>query len=241
MKKLSFLVPALILQVLTCFAQEQPNKTSLSYLLKSFDKSELEVTSYSEPIIFWDRDELISRIETAVFKDTVWAKEYFFKYKDSLNKPYHPKLGLTENEFSRLMLINSNQPRFLKSDEFTVEVVRVDGILTFHSDDEELNLLEELKIDLNSGTLNLYGQPVPDQKSVNVDKTDNVFASKWSGFKWGGFVEDETNGDEYLISVTLGQLEISKQIYLEIKSMLLDIDLDERGQVLDLLIETDKM
>lgn len=168
--------------------------------------------------------ELLEKFQIGVQKNYEWFIESIKNRKEGEIMPYHPNLGLTENEYKELNLYNDNV-EFIKIDSGKIKIIKLNNTISFKTD-EKLKFLEFIKIDIKNNTILFDNYKLEFSDFPNILDPNNALKSKWKGYSWEftepkGFDIDNFKDLKTLTvkqyKFTLGKLENSGKTIMIIK------------------------
>jgi hypothetical protein len=126
--------------------------------------------------------ELLEKFQIGVQKNYEWFIESIKNRKEGETMPYHPNLGLTENEYKELNSYNDNV-EFTKIESGKIKIINQNNTISFKTE-EKLKFLESIKIDIKTNTVFLDNYKLEFNDYSNVTDPKNALKSKWKGYNW---------------------------------------------------------
>lgn len=177
-------------------------------------------------------EELNNKFVSGIQENPEWFLEQQKKMQES-GEPigYHKNLGLSKSEFNELKtyMENSTGIEMVPSDSGVIEIVSKEGIISFVGSGR-LEILDYVSIDIKNKVAWVGDKELKNFSTVIVDNDNNGLKSKWKGYKWifeetnnpEGFkglesMDDLTNLNMKLYTLTVGRLEKNRKTYCEVK------------------------
>jgi hypothetical protein len=158
--------------------------------------------------------ELKEKLEQAVRRDTAFFAEYLRRGKPDPNGPlpYHPKMGITEEEYEELLTL-PNEEGMKKIGEATLVVREQDGHLLLDGGDP-LPAVRAVDIDLGRDVVRTSLGELTERLEVSPSFAEQSVTGPWRGVQWR-----MTNVIAAFVSFGLGRLEESGRgiLYYEMK------------------------
>jgi hypothetical protein len=158
--------------------------------------------------------ELKQKLEQAVRRDTVFFAEYLRRGKPDPNGPlpYHPKMGITEEEYQELLTL-PNEEGMRKVGEATLVVREENGHLLLAAGDP-LPAVREVDIDLDRDLVRTSLGELTERSEVEPSFVTQSVTGPWSGVQW-----KMANAVAALVTFGLGRLEDSGRgiLYYEMR------------------------
>lgn len=222
----------LLLFVVACGQGQNGNKSdnrnnSLLTLLK---EGEYKVGVMDKVTMPPRTQELMQKFQAAIKKNPDWFLEAQKKVKETGQPlPYDERIGMTEEEYIDFLKLmqNGNGMEMTKSGTENVSIKHSDGKIIFKGTGT-LDILNEVSINLSGQLANIGQFKLEQIDSVNVTDDNNALKSKWTGITWrfetsSKNTEDLKSFEDYqdlnmkIYKVTLGQLERTKKLYMQIQ------------------------
>ena len=222
----------LLLFVVACGQGQNGNKSdkkdkSLLTLLKEGDHKADVMDKVTMPP---RTQELMAKFQAAIKKNPDWFLEVQKKVKETGQPlPYDERIGMTEEEYADFLdlMQNNNGMEMTKSSTETVSIKHSEGKIVFKGTGT-LDILNDVSIDLSGQLANIGQFKLEQIDSVNVTDDKNALKSKWTGVAWrfetsNKNTEDLKTTEDYqdlnmkIYKVTLGQLERTKKLYMQIQ------------------------
>jgi hypothetical protein len=158
--------------------------------------------------------ELKQKLEQAVRRDTIFFAEYLRRGKSDPNGPlpYHPKMGITEDEYQELLTL-PNEEGMRKVGEATLVVREENGHLLLAAGDP-LPAVREVDIDLDRDLVRTSLGELTERSDVVPSFVMQSVTGPWSGVQW-----KMANAVAAFVTFGLGRLEDSGRgiLYYEMK------------------------
>ena len=174
--------------------------------------------------------ELMQKFQLAMQKNPDWFLEAQKKVQETGQPlPYDERIGMTENEYAEFLELmqNDNGMEMTKSGTETVSIKHSGGRILFRGTGT-LDILNDVSIDFSGQLANIGQFKLEQVDSVNVTDDKNALKSKWTGVTWRfetsnkniedlKAVEDFQGLNMKIYKVTVGQLERTTKIYMQIQ------------------------
>lgn len=222
----------LLLFVVACGQGQNGNKAdnknnSLLTLLK---EGEYKVAVMDKITMPPRTQELMQKFQEAIKKNPDWFLEAKKKVEETGQPlPYDERIGMTEEEYADFLdlMQNNNGMEMTKSGTETVSIKHSDGKIVFKGTGT-LDILNDVSINLSGQLANIGQFKLEQVDSINVTDDKNALKSKWTGITWRfetsnkntenlKTVEDYQDLNMKIYKVTLGQLERTKKLYMQIQ------------------------
>lgn len=154
--------------------------------------------------------ELIDKLQLGIAANQDWLAEYVKEYEGK-ELPYHPNLGLSQEEYDEYLRLSDNIKLYKSADGILSIEKTGDGQYKI-SQMEGLRLIDNIIIDLSENTVSTnYGTC---KYSGEIKASDQQIATgRWNGYSW--ILEDMADASNYQsVQFNLGQMEDSKKIIL---------------------------
>lgn len=181
--------------------------------------------AYSDPRLL----ELQKRMTEAVKQKSAWFKEYKQMYGQPV--PYHPNLGLSQDEYKELLqLYSQNKPELQLSAVEDVEVTAKKNSILFKGKND-LQFMNDLEIDIRNNLVRLNGHELEFLEEENTNDADNIFRTSYSAYTYqflepGNAVKlspnDYKKQNVSIYKVTIGKLERGNRTFMIIKGLEFD-------------------
>ncbi len=171
------------------------------------------------------REELSEKSLAGIQQNYEWFIDYMKSYPDGKPKPYHPNLGVTEDEYKELQSLLSDI-EFVSSLNSHITIKRKNNIIEFEADNKSLKLLEYVKIDLLKNIVTIGEYELSFSDTINITDDKNGLKSKWKGYVWKleepqGIDFDALKDLQSLktkqYKFTIGRLEKNNKTFMSIK------------------------
>lgn len=126
--------------------------------------------------------ELTQKFQQAVKENYNWFLDFIKTVPEGAPLPYHPKLGLTQPEYTELMDY-MNHTEIITSGKESVTIVRTNDMIHFKSKGK-LAILDSVIIDLDSNVVLFMGYRLAFADTLEVTSEQNALKSAWSGYAW---------------------------------------------------------
>lgn len=160
-------------------------------------------------------EDLTKKLQVAISTNQDWLLDYIKDYEGQ-TLPYHPNLGLGEDEYNEYLKLSENI-KLYKSADAKISIEKIGDQQYKISQNEGLKLIDNIIIDLSKNTVSTdYGLCKYNGEITASD--DQVATGRWYGYSW--MVENIKDSSNYKsIQFNLGQLEESKKviIYFQVK------------------------
>ncbi|MEM6964874.1 MAG: hypothetical protein AAF573_08925, partial [Bacteroidota bacterium] len=153
-----------------------------------------------------------------------WYTNYRKQYPKGRTFPYHPNLGVTEEDYNYYL---NNKDNFgIKSTiKSQLKIIQKGLEISFKGQDQ-LNIMNKIKIDLENLTINYSDKELIFTDSIYIPNNFNIYRSSWKGYKWIFNDPENMEGlniwDMYSIpmksySITIGKIEKTGLTFFAIK------------------------
>ncbi len=228
MKKTLILLISIIF-LNSCNSQTKRNSPNISGNIKTDLNNLLQNGHFSADIMDGVKQsprqqELTLKFQQGVQNNYEWFVEQLKTVESGKPMPYHPNLGLTEDEYIELQSFN-NDIEIISTGKENVEVIKNDSIISFKSQGK-LKILESVKVHLNKDEIIIGQYTLTYLGAANITDTNNGLKSKWKGHNWRyefpenldlGILKDLENLKAKQYKFTIGKLEKNGKTFLQIK------------------------
>jgi hypothetical protein len=174
--------------------------------------------------------ELQNKLVAAVNKNKDWFLEQQKKAgQNSGPMPYHPNVGMTEEEYAELIELTQNglDVEMAKSGSAKVSIIHQNDLIKLDGTGK-LKILKDVKINLKDNIVWIGDYKLDNFQEINVDTDKNGLKSKWHGYQWRyEYTDSPKNLDELTSAelqsiilktykLTIGRLEKDSTTYIEI-------------------------
>ncbi|WP_298519470.1 hypothetical protein [uncultured Kordia sp.] len=168
--------------------------------------------------------ELTFKLQQEIMKNYEWFTEYMKTVPKGQPMPYHPKLGLTKEEYEEFLKLVKNV-EVMSTDTETLIITKLDSLVTFKGKGK-LKPLDDVKLDLKNNKIMYKDYVLPFAKELIIKDANNGFKSKWRGYNWTyEYPSDPENLDISnlqninitIVEFTVGQLENGGRIYIKLE------------------------
>ncbi len=175
---------------------------------------------------FPEQEELSLRIQQSIEENYDWFVGFMQNVPNGQPMPYHPNLGVTEEEYNYLGSMMAD-PELVPLSQERLAVIKSGGKFTF-SANGDLKSLEVLTIDLDKNVVSFNGVEMAYEKSLNITDASKALKSKWKGYRWSyvnpvnptaEMIADRENLNASNYAFTIGKLEKNGKTYMRVQAM----------------------
>lgn len=175
---------------------------------------------------------LSEKIAIAIKDNQEWYFEYLKAVPEGKTMPYHENIGLSEEEYSELLELQSNYEVYSSGAEEFI-TFKKDDSLYFKTNGNVTQILNYLSFDLQK---NIAILTMPEQGTINLNIKDTVdnksdqhaYKSPWHGYIWTnekGNINQDLDGVKSIsdlqnftiFELTIGIMDRDKRIFLSFK------------------------
>ncbi|VAW27540.1 hypothetical protein MNBD_BACTEROID06-175 [hydrothermal vent metagenome] len=168
--------------------------------------------------------ELMSKYQQAIKEHYEWFIEYSKNIPEGESMPFHPNLGLTEEEYEEL-ISSMNNVKLESSSQKELKIIHKDNTISFESGGK-LMYLNDIEFHLDKNTISWWNYTLSLFDSTRVTDEQNALGSSWKGYTW---VYESTNGvdvqqlkdiEKYKAKqykITIGRLDKNGKTFLNLK------------------------
>ncbi len=173
--------------------------------------------------------ELTRKFREGIQKNWEWFAQYSKTVEPGQPMPYHPNMGITEEEFNELQRYMSNI-ELVSSGTASFRIENENDIIQFKANGR-LKLLELVKINLKTNEVNVGKYELAFADTDNVVDDSTGLKSKWKGYTWRyeepkdislDALQDLQTLKAKQYKVTIGRLEKNGKTYMSIKGQEFD-------------------
>lgn len=169
--------------------------------------------------------ELTKKFQESVRNNREWFIEYMKSIPNGEPMPYHPKLGLTESEYSEFQNL-SKDIELVTLDNSAITIQKNGDLIEFNAD-ENLAILKTIKVDLAKEIITIGDIKITSFEKIDITNDKNGLKSKWKGYKWRleepkdldmSALKDMQNLNVKLYEFTIGRLDKNGKTIMTIKA-----------------------
>lgn len=173
--------------------------------------------------------ELSLKLKIGISKNQEWFIEYLKTVPEGEPMPYHPNMGMPEEEYNEFLQLSGNMEVMSMGQE-NLEIKKGDTFVTFRGTGK-LSLFDNVKIDLKNNQIYYKDYILAYEKETIVEDDSNGFKSKWKGYIWRYTLPDDIEDVDFTdlsnlsitnVKFTVGQLESNGRIYLKLKEEIVE-------------------
>jgi hypothetical protein len=167
---------------------------------------------------------LSKKLQDSIQANYEWFADFLKTVPDGEPMPYHPKLGITQEEYEELMSYFKNIEIVSTGKENITIEIKNDTI--YFKSRGKMADLDSLRIDLKNNTVYYGAYMMPFSDSLNIKTDKNGLRSKWKGYTWIyeepkdlelDDLKDLSNLQMKQYKLTVGRLEKNGKTYMSLK------------------------
>lgn len=212
----------------TCFSQQNQKPLLTGDIVKDVNnllpRAEVTVDIFDGVKQSKRQAELMEKFKLGVQKNYDWFIDHTKKFENVRPLPYHPNLGLTEEEYTE-MQVAIKEMESISSGSEVVSILKNNNIISFKSRGR-LAILQVVKIDLEKNLVIIGDEVLNFTGKSDITNETNGLKSKWKGYNWDLETPKDIRPDQFkglanlnakFYKLTIGRLEKNGKTFLQIK------------------------
>lgn len=178
-----------------------PNETAIIQLIPN-GRTRVDIMTFemSHRSIY-----LLNKFQKAAQEDPEWWFSYIKKGKEGESLSYHPKLGLTKEEFNELQK-RETEKKLKKAGEAILTVKSHDGNTYYFNGDNSIAEIAGIEIDVKKNVVRTPFGTTTTHSRIIANADGKQLPSPWNGIQWK---LEEGNIDGELKDITVVQVKFA--------------------------------